>query len=412
MNPYAVFVLIALLAQWTLELLADVLNMRALSPELPDEFEGVYDADTYRRSQEYTRARTRFQLVPRTLDLVLLLVFWFAGGFAWVDARVNALVEAPIPAGLLFIGALLLARTVLHLPFRWYATFSIEERFGFNRTTRATFVGDLFKGLALGALLGAPLLALVLYFFESTGELAWLWAWGATTVFALAVTFIAPTWIFPLFNRFQPLEEGELKREILGYAGRVDFPLDDLFVVDGSRRSTKANAFFTGFGRNKRVALFDTLIEKHDVRELVAVVAHEIGHFRRRHVLKGVIVSIAHTGLLFFLLAFFLRQDGLFAAFGIEERSVHAGLVFFGLLYTPIELVLGLFMQALSRRHEFEADRFAAETTGEPEDLVAALKRLSVDSLSNLTPHPFYVALNYSHPPVLERISALRGAAG
>lgn len=410
MNPYALVVLAALLLQWGLELVANLLNLRALSPELPSEFRDVCDAEAYGKSQAYTRARTRFGMIPSTLDLGALLAFWFAGGFPWLQERIDTLGLAGVPAGLVFVGALLVGRSVLLLPFRWYSTFVIEERFGFNRTTPGTFVADTLKGMLLGVLLGGPLLAAILWFFQSTGELGWIWAWVATTVFVLVAQFLAPTWIFPLFNRFEPLEEGELKSAVLAYAARVGFPLSDLFVVDGSRRSTKANAFFTGFGRNKRVALFDTLIEKHDTDELLAVVAHEIGHYKRKHVQKGIAISVLHTGVLFYLLSIFLSDPELFAAFGMEQPSVHAGLVFFGLLYTPIELLLGFALQALSRKHEYEADRYAAESTGAAEPLAAALKKLSVDSLSNLTPHPFYVALHHSHPPVLERIAALRGA--
>jgi STE24 endopeptidase len=408
MNTYAILVLAALVLDWAVNVLADIFNLKALSPELPAEFEDVYDKDTYRRSQEYTRARTRFGLVPATCELALVLGFWFADGFAWLDGFARGLGFGPIVTGLVFIGALLVLKELVFLPFRLYSTFVIEERFGFNRTTAATFWTDALKGLALGALLGGPLLAAVLYFFESAGASAWVWCWLATSAFVLVLQFVAPTWIFPLFNRFEPLEDGELKAAILAYAGRVGFPLEDLFVIDGSRRSSKGNAFFTGFGKTKRVALFDTLIEKHEVPELVAVVAHEIGHFKKKHITKGIVLSILHLGALFWLLSLFLTQDGLFAAFGIEGRPVYAGLVFFGLLYTPIELVLGLALQALSRKHELEADRFAAETTGEPEQLAIALRRLSALSLSNLTPHPFYVALNHSHPPLVERIGALR----
>ncbi len=410
MNVYAIVVLVALLAHWALELAADLLNLRALESPLPREFEGVYDAERYAKSQAYTRARTRFGILPRTFDLVVLLVFWFAGGFAALDRAVRELDLGTVPSGLLYVGALVVGHSVLHLPFRWYATFVLEERFGFNRTTVRTFFADLAKGLVLGALLGGVLLAAVLFFFERAGELAWVWAFAAVSLFTVVLQFLAPTLIFPLFNRFTPLADGETKGAILAYAQRVGFPLRDLFVVDGSRRSTKANAFFTGFGRNKRVALFDTLVARHGTGELVAVVAHEIGHFKKKHVLQGLALSIAHSGVLFFLLSLFLEEDALFAAFGVEGRPPYAGLVFFALLYTPIELVLGFFLNALSRRNEFEADRFAAETTGAPEDMAAALERLSAESLANLTPHPFYVALNYSHPPVLARIAALRAA--
>jgi len=410
-NPYALLILAAILLQNGLALAADLLNLRALSPTPPPGFEDVYDAERYARSQEYTRARTRFSFVPQAFDLVLLLAFWFLGGFAWLDGAARALGFGPIGTGLAFIGALALGKTLLDLPFRYYATFVLEERFGFNKTTRATFWADTAKGLALALVLGGPLLAAILYFFERAGANAWLLCWGAVALFTVVLQFIAPTWIFPLFNKFQPLEEGELRSAVLAYARKVSFPLEGLFVIDGSRRSTKANAFFTGFGKRKRVALFDTLIEKHPTEELVAVVAHEIGHYKRGHILKGLVLSILQAGAVFWLLSLFLHRVALFQAFGIETPSVHAGLVFFSLLYAPLELVLSLAMQAFSRRNEFEADAWARETTGQPERLASALKRLSADSLSNLTPHPLYVALHHSHPPLVERVRAL-GAGG
>ncbi len=408
MNVYGVLVLGALLFDHALGLVADLLNLRALSPEAPEGLRDVYDPERYRRSQEYTRARTRFSFWPATFHLAVLLVFWFAGGFGALDRWLRAFELGPIATGLLFIGALALARTLLDLPFRWWSTFVIEERFGFNKTTPRTFWLDTAKGLALAVVLGGPLLAAILWFFERAGSSAWLLAWLVTALFTLFVQFVAPTWIFPLFNKFQPLEDGELRRAVLDYARRVAFPLEGLFVIDGSRRSTKANAFFTGFGKKKRVALYDTLIAKHGVDELVAIVAHEIGHYKRGHILKGLVLSILHAGVVFFLLSLVLERRGLFEAFGTAP-STYAGLVFFGMLYAPVELVLSLFVQAFSRKNEFEADAFARETTGRPERLIDALKRLSADNLSNLTPHPFYVKLHYSHPPLIERVAALRG---
>ncbi len=408
MNVYAVIILVALLLEYGLNLFADLLNLKALRPELPTEFEDVYDAERYQRSQEYTRARTRFGFVPATFDLALLLAFWGAGGFAWWDSFLGELDRGPIVTGLLFIGGLGIANSILHLPFAWYSTFVLEERFGFNKTTPGTFWLDRVKGLVLSIVIGAPLLALVLWFFQATGPQAWLWCWLAVTAITIVLQFVAPTWIFPLFNKFEPLDEGELRDSMLAYAKKVSFPLEGLFVIDGSRRSTKANAFFTGFGKRKRVALFDTLIERHSTEELVAVVAHEVGHFKRGHIIKGMLLGIAQTGVLFFLLSLFLNDAKLFSAFGVEQVSVHAGLVFFMLLYAPIDLVLSFFMQAFSRKNEFEADAFARETTGSSEELIAGLKKLSADSLSNLTPHPLHVRLNYSHPPLLERIEALR----
>jgi len=411
MNVYGLIILAALLLAFGLRVAADLLNLGALDPALPVEFRGVYDADRYRRSQEYTHVRTRFGLLTTTLDLALLLAFWFAGGFGWLDRQVRALGVGPIPTGLCFIALLGLGRSILAVPFRWWSTFVIEERFGFNRTTPRTFWTDLVKGLGLAALLGGPLLAGILWLFERTGSQAWLWCWLVSALVAIGVQFIAPTWIMPLFNRFTPLAPGELRDAILAYARTVDFPLRDVFLIDGSRRSTKANAFFTGFGRHKRVALFDTLVQQLGTAELLAVLAHEVGHFKRRHIAKGMLLSLAEMGLVFLLLSIFLEHPGLFDAFSVERRSVYAGLVLFALVLAPLGFLLSILTGMLSRKYEREADAFAAATTGSGGPLATALKRLSVDSLSNLTPHPLYVILHYSHPPVCDRIHALEGVS-
>jgi STE24 endopeptidase len=410
MNSYATIILAALVGEYLLGIVARLLNLGRLRPELPAEFEGIQDGEKYARSQEYTRARTRFTLVEQSFSLAALLIFWFASGFNAVDMMIAGWEMGPIWSGLFFFGILALGRTVLDLPFDIYATFVIEERFGFNRTTPATFVADKLKGLALALVLGGPLLAGILWFFGSAGAMAWLYCWAAVTLFLLAVSFVIPTWIMPLFNRFTPLEEGELKEAILSYARSVNFAIANLFVIDGSKRSAKANAFFSGFGRNKRVALYDTLVEKHPVEELVAVVAHEVGHYKLKHIVKGIVISVVHTGALFFLMSRFIDDPMLFEAFGMERMSIHAGLLFFLLLLSPIELLVSVLRQIISRRHEFEADRFAADTTGRAETMIAALKRLSASNLDNLTPHPFYVFLYYSHPPMLRRIEALRTA--
>jgi STE24 endopeptidase len=408
MNPYAAVILITLVGGYLLNLLADYLNLRALSEQLPEEFREVYDAEKYRQSQTYTRVKTQFALFVTTVDLALLLGFWFIGGFNWLDQFVRSWQLNAIWTGLLYIGILLLLQTVFSLPFNVYSTFVIEERFGFNKTTPTTFVLDLVKGLLLAIVLGGPLLAALLFLLEKAGPQAWLYCWLLMTLFTLFVQFIAPTWIIPLFNKFTPMPDGDLKTTILGYAQSVKFSLANIFVMDGSKRSTKANAFFTGFGKNKRIALFDTLIAKHPAPELVAVLAHEIGHYKKKHVMKGMVVSVLHAGVMFYLLSIFLTHTGLFEAFYMQQPSIYAGLIFFALLYTPIELVLAVFMNLFSRKNEYEADRFAAETTGQPENMITALKKLSVDSLSNLTPHPLMVFLHYSHPPVLQRVAAIR----
>lgn len=408
MNIFSIIILLTLLIDFVLNLAADLYNLSALKTGLPDEFRGVYDEETYRRSQEYTKVNTRFGFIISAFNLAVLLIFWFAGGFNWLDQIVRDWELGIIWTGLAYIGILILFKTILSLPFSIYSTFVIEERFGFNKTTPKTFVLDMLKGLGLGIVLGGPLLAGILAFFTYFETYGWLYAWGAVTAFTLFVQFIAPTWIMPLFNKFEPLEDGELRQKIEEMTTRINFPLQGIVVMDGSKRSSKSNAFFTGFGKNKRIALYDTLIEKHTGDELVAVLAHEIGHYKKKHILKNIIISILHTGVMFLLLSIFLNAGGLYEAFYMEQPSVYAGLIFFGLLYAPIEMILSIFMQIISRKHEFEADRFAAETTRQPQSMIQALKKLSKDNLSNLTPHPFYVFLNYSHPPVLKRIEAIR----
>lgn len=408
MNEFGILILVALILEYSLGLVGNLLNLSSLSPALPGEFQGVYDEEKYAESQNYTRARTRFGQVEATFSLFVILGFWYAGGFPALDNWVRGFEWGPILTGLTFMMCLMVPLKLLNLPFELYSTFVIEARFGFNRTDAKTFWSDQFKGLVIGGILGAGLMAAILFFFEKTGDNAWLFCWATTTGVSLVAMFVAPTWIMPLFNKFTALDEGSLRDRILGYAKSVSFPLEGLFVIDGSKRSTKANAFFTGFGKNKRIALFDTLIENQSEEELVAVVAHEIGHYKRKHVLQSLAIAILHFGVLFWLLSIFMQKQELFAAFGVEKVSPYAGLVFFGLLYTPIEMVLSVVMSAFSRKNEFEADEFAASTTGEPENLVTALKKLSKDNLSNLTPHPFYVWMHYSHPPVLARIDALR----
>jgi STE24 endopeptidase len=408
LNAFALVILAALLLQYGLRLVAAQLNLGALDPQVPEPFRDLYDPERYRRSQEYTRVRTRFGLLLSSLRIVGLLVFWLAGGFALLDATVRRAGFGPLVTGVLFIGALGLAAVILGLPARYYSTFVIEERFGFNRTTRRTFWADTAKSLALAIVLGGPMLLAVLALFQWAGSLAWLYCWAAATAYMLIMQYVAPRWILPLFNKFEPLEEGELRDKILAYAAKVHFPLRGLFVMDGSRRSSKANAFFTGFGKNKRIALFDTLVRRYETDEIVAVLAHEIGHYKKRHIPKRMVAGIALSGVFFALLGFFLRQEGLYAAFGVSSLSLYAGLVFFGLLYTPLDTLLSIAMNAWSRKQEYEADRYALETTARGADLVSALRKLAARNLSNLTPHPFHVALHHSHPPVLRRIEVLR----
>jgi STE24 endopeptidase len=412
LNAFAIAILGALLGAYAIDLIARVLDLRALGGALPAEFRGWFDPSAYERSQEYSRARTRFRVLESTIWLVALLAFWFSGGFRWLDELVRGLGLSTVPTGLLFIGLLALGSTALGLPFRVYSTFVVEEQFGFNRTTPRTFLLDCAKSLALAIGFGAPLLALILFFFERAGAQAWIYCWVAAATFALLAQVIYPTWILPWFNRLEPLPEGELRSAILRYAERVGFPLAGVYVIDGSRRSTRANAFFAGLGRRRRIALFDTLVERHPVPELVAVLAHEVGHYKRGHIPKMLAFAVLHFGVLFYLMSAVMVSPALHRAFYVEQPSVAAGLIFFGLLYTPVDLVLSIGLNALSRRHEYQADRFAAETTGDGASLQGALKRLAIENLSNLTPHPLVVALEASHPPVVRRIRALDAIAG
>ena len=409
MNPYLIIILTALIGEFLLRSIARYLNLKALSPNLPTEFVGFYDDEKYRQSQEYTRANAKFAYVSSSFDLVIVVGFILMGGFNYVDGLARSWTSAPILTGFAFFGLLYVIRDILSTPFALYETFVIEEKFGFNKITLKTFLFDKVKSYILVAVLGAALLGGILYFFEETGDWGWLYAWSLVSLFIVVAPTLFVSVIAPLFNKFTPLPDGALKGAIKNYSDRVKFPLTEISVMDGSKRSGHSNAYFSGFGRKKRIVLFDTLIEKHSVEELVAILAHEVGHYKKKHVLKGVIVSIAHAGVLFFLLSLFIQNRGLFDAFRMEQTSVYGGLALFSILYSPIELALSIGMNIVSRKHEYEADAFAANTIGSSAPLVSGLKTLSVSNLGNLTPDRLTVFLNYSHPPILQRISALRG---
>jgi STE24 endopeptidase len=407
-NPWFLVLLVSLIGLHVLETVATLLNLRRLDPRLPEEFAGVFSEADYAKSQEYARESERFDLMAGTSRLVVFLGFWLGGGFAWLDGLVRGMAEGEIVRGLLGFALMHAGATLVSLPFEIYGTFRIEAKYGFNKTTPGTFAADRVKGLGLAAGIGLPLLALLLWIFQRVPQ-AWVWAWVATTVFMLALQFVAPRWLMPLYNKFTPLDEGPLRRAILGLAERCAFPLRDVFIIDGSRRSTKGNAFFAGFGRNKRIALYDTLVEKHPEPELLAVLAHEIGHFKRRHIVQRLVAAVVQLAVLFLCMGLVLTNAGLAEAFGLKGPTLWLGFVFFMILFEPVQLLIGIAGNVWSRRHEFEADEYAASVTGGPEAMTGALKRLARDSLSNLTPHPLYVFLHYSHPPMLERLAALRG---
>ncbi|WP_272700812.1 M48 family metallopeptidase [Desulfovibrio sp. Fe33] len=407
MNIYLVIIIGSLIAAWFLGMLSDRLSAKAMQPTPPEELSDVFDEKTYAESRAYTLESMKFSTVSETCNTVVLVAAILFGGFNLLDLIARAADVGPIPTGLLFIGGLALIAGLIGLPFETYHTFILEKRFGFNTTTVSTFIMDRIKGIVLTALIGGALVAGILLFLRETGSYAWLLCWGFAVILSLGLTYVAPTWILPLFNKFTPLEDGELRDKLEAFADKAGFELSGIFVMDGSKRSTKGNAFFTGFGKRRRIALFDTLIKEMSADEIVAVLAHEVGHAKLGHIKKGLALGILKTGVIFYLMSLFLESEGLFAAFGMEHQSLYAGLVFFVLLYTPLSLALSIAANRLSRKHEFEADAFSARTTGRPDTLISALKKMSASHLSNPTPHPLTVWLEYSHPPVLARIKAL-----
>lgn len=411
-NFMTAIIVVALFALWKLEFAATLLNLKAFPAQVPDELADLMDAAKLDQARDYIRVNARFDIVQSAWSLCVLLVFWFAGGFGWLAGWARSVAPGEVTAGLVFLSALFLGQGLLSLPFSVYDTFVIEEKFGFNRATPATFIMDRLKGLLLAAVIGLPLAAVVLWIFGNVDH-AWLWAWAVVTVIQLLLTWLAPSLIMPLFNKFTPMPEGDLKRAIEELGNRCGFPLDGVFVMDGSKRSTKANAFFTGFGKRKKIALFDTLIDKSSTPELLGVLAHEIGHFRRGHIKQRLAAGIVQTAVIFFLLGLATDPDGKFArllfdAFGVKNISPHVGFVLFGILLEPVSKLLGVALNAWSRRHEFEADAYAAEVTGDGSPLAEALKKMTADHLSHPSPGKLRVWLDYSHPPLLERLRALR----
>ena len=401
------YVIIAiLLAGYVVERLLEYLNSTLWSYELPAELKGIYDPEKYKLSQQYTRTNTRFSVYSDTASLLAMLLMLFLGGFAFLDGLAWSITDNQIILALFFFGIIALGADLLSLPFSVYATFVIEEKFGFNKTTVKTFVLDKVKGLLLGGLIGGGLLALIVWIFAATGPWFWLIAWAVISGFMIFMSMFYSNLIVPLFNKQKPLEAGELRDAIEAFSDKTGFKLNNIYVIDSSKRSSKGNAYFTGLGRKKRIVLYDTLIDEHTTEELVAVLAHEIGHYKMKHTITGMILSVLQTGLMLFILSLFISRPVLSEALGAKTPSFHMGLIAFGMLYTPLSLVLGLLSNALSRKNEYAADRFAGENYS-PAALMEALKKLSINNLSNLRPHPTYVFFYYSHPPLLKRLAAL-----
>lgn len=387
---------------WILE----ELNRRSWAESVPDRLADVYPQDKFEKQKQYRRVNHRFGKISSTFSLLVLLVFLWFHGFALVDNWVLQYTDHWLWRPLIFFGIMGLASYIIGLPFGIYQTFVIEERFGFNKTTPKTFVTDQIKSLVLGAVIGGILLSLVIWFYHFAGKWFWLYAWVGLSLFMIFISKFYTTLILPLFNKQTPLKEGPLRKAIEEMSQKAGFALENVYVMDGSKRSTKANAFFSGFGKNKRIVLFDTLINDLEINEIVAVLAHEIGHYRLKHIIRGTILSVLQTGLTLYLLGWFVNEPALSQALGVNEPVFHIGLIGFAILYSPVSEILGLGMNIFSRRNEFQADAFAGKHA-DAAALQSALKKISANALSNPTPHPWYVFFNYSHPPLLKRLEAL-----
>jgi STE24 endopeptidase len=384
----------------------DYINLKAMRSDLPDEVASFYDREKYARSQAYHKELARFGFLTSGFSFLLSLVMLLVGGFGWVDGLLRPHIENEILLALAFFGVLGIASDVLTIPFQWYGTFVIEEKYGFNKTTTKTFVTDKLKGYVLGAIIGGGLLSALIYLVNAIGANFWIWFVLIAALFMLFMNMFYTTLILPLFNKLTPLQDGELKSTIEEFSRKINFPITNIFVIDGSKRSKKANAFFSGIGKKKKIVLYDTLIANHTTEELVAVLAHEVGHYKKKHIVQGYALSVVQIVFTLFVLSLMVFNENLSIALGGQKHAIHLNLIAFTILFSPISGITGLFMNMYSRKNEFEADAYAKETFS-GKALANALKKLSVDNLSNLYPHPAYVFFHYSHPPLLKRLERI-----
>ena len=385
----------------------DALNAKHFNDVIPKELEGIYNEDEYLKSQNYKKTNYRFSILTSTFSILTTLLFFMFDGFAIVDNMAKSITSNSLLITLIFFGIILFASDILNTPFSYYKTFVIEEKFGFNKTTKKLFIIDKLKGWFMLAIIGGGILALITWFYQLTTHNFWLYAWALVTAFSIFMNMFYSKLIVPLFNKQSPLEDGDLKIAIEGFAKKIGFKLDNIFVIDGSKRSTKANAYFSGFGSQKRITLYDTLIKDLTTDEIVAVLAHEVGHYKKKHIVYNLVLSILLTGLTLYILSLFVGSTLLSQALGVQIPSFHIGLIAFGVLYSPISEITNLFMNALSRKFEYQADDYAKQNFGAA-PLITSLKKLSKNSLSNLTPNALYVKIHYSHPTLLQRILNLK----
>jgi STE24 endopeptidase len=410
MQPQEIlYIIIAIVsASFVFEQVLDFINLKAMRSDVPDEVASFYDKEKYARSQAYHRELTRFGFITSTFSFLVSMAMLLFAGFGWLDGWLQAVTENPILLALLFFAVIGVASDLLTLPFQWYSTFVIEEKYGFNKTTVKTFVTDKLKGYVLGGIIGGSLLAALLYLVQTLGENFWIWFAGIAALFMLFMNMFYTSLIIPLFNKLTPLPEGELRSAIDAFSKKINFPVTQVFVIDGSKRSKKANAFFSGIGRKKKIVLYDTLIANHTTDELVAVLAHEVGHYKKKHIIWGYILSVIQVTVTLFVLSRMVFNENLSLALGGSQLAIHLNLLAFTILFSPISGITGLFMNMYSRKNEFEADAYAKENFSATA-LATALKKLSVDNLANLYPHPAYVFVHYSHPPLLKRLEKIGG---
>ena len=409
MTPEKLFyIIIAIIViDFFIDKILDALNAKHFNDPIPEELSDVYEKEEYEKSQRYKKERFKFGMITSTFSVLLTLGFIIFDGFAWVDQIARSISDNSILIALIFFGIIMLGSDILMTPFSWYSTFVIEEKYDFNKTTKTTFFLDKLKGLAMTAIIGGGILALIVWFYQIAGEDFWWYAWILIAVFSVLMNMFYAKLIVPLFNKQTPLEEGSLRTKIEQYAQSVGFKLDNIFVIDGSKRSTKANAYFSGFGREKRITLYDTLINDLEEEEIVAVLAHEVGHYKKNHIIVNLVASVLTTGFTLWLLSLFVGNPVLSEALGVSRPSFHIGLVAFGILYSPISEVTGLVMNYISRKFEYQADNYA-KFTYNGDSLISSLKKLSKNTLSNLTPHKAYIFVHYSHPSLLQRYRNLK----
>lgn len=405
-NTILLIIISITVVSYVFDQILDYVNLKSQRKDIPREIEAFYEKDKYLRSLAYHRDLAKFSFITSAFSFALSVAMLLSGAFGWVDAWLRLYIDNEIFLALAFFGVLMLASDILTIPFQWYSTFVIEERYGFNKTTVKTFITDKLKGYFLAAVVGGVMLSGLIYLVQTIGPDFWIWFSIVAAIFVLFINMFYTSLILPMFNKLTPLGDGELKTAIENFSKKVNFPLDSIFIIDGSKRSKKANAFFSGIGKKKKIVLYDTLIENHTTEELVAVLAHEVGHFKKKHIIWGYVLSILQIVFTLFVLSRMIYSENVSLALGGSQLAIHLNLLAFGILFSPISAVTGLFMNMYSRKNEYEADAYARDTF-DGNALSNALKRLSVDSLSDLYPHPAYVFFHYSHPPLLKRLSAL-----